>query len=325
MELATVREQFEKVRKRTSSADRELNIFSQEMRKAEKLDLGELRKKVPEFIRKEIVKKKITTEFAPEYYGKGNFPYWLALKKRNTDRQLISSERACLYVSDNYPNLRRFKEGLTKEEAREKISPKLFQILPNENEYFGLIFRSCVEMKSHPDGWYNICFGGQRGSILPSDLWGMTRWNMEDSARTSRIISYSDAWRPVYKIGKFFEEKEMEEVLNERPQGEQDRLLRQLMVESVFEMQPPKEKEIKSALCEVEGVTDTNGIFLDWAMAEELEHVFPKGVSAVYSDAKGSGLFSKFEVGILTRAAQVIDPVLAGTYQGFRIPLCYWK
>jgi hypothetical protein len=151
-------------------------------------------------------------------------------------------------------------------------------------------------------------------------LWALPRIEAELKAEVHINLTY----RNVYLIGK------LEECETRRPKTNEEikRTLEKELFKHVFGIYPPSEEEILKCLGEIHNIPvgriqlapiiwQTTEI--KWQSPEQLEYPVPRDVFITYQHAKSSGLFEKLEFGVLKK-----DPVLTGTFRGFRMPLIYW-
>ncbi len=298
--MKTLLEHFEDIRQRSEMDDsRELNMFVQEIEKSGSAAVDSVKNRLP----RRIIVPYEHVEFFTEYENPPGLKFWKEAREEGFVRQPIPG----------------FTYGTTREWYIH-LSPGWWALknavheLPYRNEIFGKTFRLRVEDEKGKEATPHI-FTPHNHPLTPEDVWALTREDLEGSH--NKYLNVAPSYF-AYLVGR---SNHLSRPPNE---GELKDLSRIPLVEHVFGISPPTDEEILETLKQIHGVPKERGWYIDWVSPEELSYPLTKGVLCVYRDAKDAGIFEGLEFGVLSDKRKAVDPVLAGKYQGFRIPLCYW-
>ena len=281
----------------------ELNIFAEEIERARNVTIDTVRDELP----KTVIEPYGKVEFFPEYDNPPGYEQWLEMRKEGFTSQAIPGmDHATIWNWDIAKNICdahwMFRQSLIK--------------LPYKNIYFGKTFRVKDEE------WLNKIMDISEPGDVKRLVFGITREDLEFAASDGRHYDEPDHGPFSYNgyvVGTAanLERKPTRKELKD--------LARKPMVRHVFGIEPPTEEEIKEELQRIHGISERSNTVLNWVEPEDLSYPMPRGVFYTYKDAKESGIFENLAFGLLEERRRVRDPVLAGKYKGFRIPLCYWS
>ena len=310
--LKTLEEHFKGIRERSIEKTLEFrsNVFEEEMKRAKTANVDVVRDQLPKI----ITDPHGDVEFFPEYHNPPELSYWREMRKQGFRSQPLPGLKTVQLKG--YPELLTVKKP---HQSGWAVSEQI-EVLPYANEIFGQVIRFKVEK-------YNYFIRRNFNDNTTNDIWAFTNEDIHDLLNElSRNKHKYDAGGSkefscfMYNVGRT-------RSLNRAPdQCETQQLSKPYLVEFVFGIKPPTEEEIKKTLMKVHGIKERESDWeITWITPEQLQYPMPKGAFYLHQDAKESGLFERLEFGLLEERRRVVDPVLAGTYQGFRIPLCYWK
>ena len=284
-------------------SDLELNIFVEEIERARNVTIDTVRDELP----KTVTEPYGDVRFSTEYDNPPGYEQWLEMRREGFTGQPIQ-------------NMARIPTGnwgihdlapIVHWTRRPRTSSGILE-LPYKNMYFGKTFRVNNEDNA------SFCLGIPSLNDVTRLVFGFTREDLK--LAESRGINADDYSYYAYVVGTAFNSE------RELTQEELEKCSRVPIFKHVFRMKPPYDYEIKQELLQIHGLTASSADYrIMWTTPEKLSYPMPRGVLYTYKDAKESGIFEELEFGLLEERRRVIDPVLAGKFNGFRVPLCYWK
>lgn len=325
MELKTLTRHMEDIKQRQhiKESNLELNIFAEEIERARKVTLDTVRDELPAT----KVEPYGKVEFFPEFENPPGYDQWLEMRKEGFIHQPMQ-EVAHVPIY-GWSISRPIESGYW------HVTESFIE-LPYKNSFFGKTFR--INPERYTEKMYELEWLLRIHMDIPVSahvlkwVFGITKQDLELDDRL-----HHSSW-PKFFEGEGWmklEDKQQyfayfvgiaNDLAREPVQQELEKSARQPMVEHVFGMKPPTEEEIKKELLKIHGISgsETVPFHMRWVKPEQLDYPMPRGVFYTYKDAKESGIFEKLEFGMVEERKRIVDPVLTGTYKGFRIPLCYW-
>ncbi|MBD3259121.1 hypothetical protein GF371_00660 [Candidatus Woesearchaeota archaeon] len=323
MELKTLTRHMEDIKQRQveKESNLELNIFAEEIERAKTATFDTVRDELPETIIEPYGK----VEFFPEFENPSGYDQWLEMRKEGFIHQPMQEVA--------HVPIYRWSISRPIESGPWHVTESFIE-LPYKNSFFGKTFR--INPVKYTDEMHELKWLLRMHINIPVSahvlkwVFGITKQDLE---LDSRLLG--SCWPKFFEDEGWVELKDKQQyfayfvgiandLAREPTKQELEKSAVQPMVERVFGMKPPTEEEIKKELLKIHSLPETAPFHIRWVKPEELDYPMPRGVFYTYKDAKESGIFEKLEFGMLEEDRRIVDPVLTGTYKGFRIPLCYW-